>query len=205
MRLRFGSSTFDSDVREVVRNGRRVALTPKAFMLLEALVEARPQPIARDALAEMLWPSTFVEQGNLHNLVSEIRQALGDDDHQIIRTVHKFGYAFEAAGTIEEITQFAIDVGGEEIPLRVGKNVIGRDPADDISIASPEVSRHHARLIVEGSAVTIEDLGSKNGTYVGTARVTAPVVLKPGDEIIIGTTKLRLRVLRELPSTRTKT
>lgn len=203
MRLRFGNAVFDSNLHELTRSGKRVALTPKAWALLEALIEARPQPISREALREILWPETVVEEGNLHNLVSEIRKALDDDEHQMIRTVHRFGYAFDATGTVEESPRFYLVVGREEIPLRPGENIIGRDPADSIVIAAPEVSRHHARLVVDGDTVTLADLGSKNGTFLGTTAVTSPTPVKPGDRIMIGKIQVRLEAALETPSTRT--
>src|SRR5687767_5758745 len=200
MRIRFADAVFDSDLRELSRNGQRLPLTPKAHALLEALIQARPQPLSRQSLTELLWPDTIVEQGNLHNLISEIRQALGDEDHAIIRTVHRFGYAFEAAGVADVTAQFGVILGREEIFLRQGVNPIGRDPSDTICINAPEVSRHHARIVVDGDRVTLEDLGSKNGTYLGTVRITSPVELRAGDEFTIGQTVMLLRVSRDLPS-----
>jgi DNA-binding winged helix-turn-helix (wHTH) protein len=205
MRIRFSDAIFDSDLRELSRHGKRLSLTPKAFALLEALIQARPHPLARETLSELLWPDTIVEQGNLHNLVSEIRQALGDDDHRIIRTVHRFGYAFDTAGTAEITAQFVVTVGREDIPLRQGENTIGRDPKDVICLNAPEVSRHHARILVDGDRVTLEDLDSKNGTFLGTIRVGTPVELRPDDEFTVGTTVMRLRVSSDLPSTKTVT
>jgi DNA-binding winged helix-turn-helix (wHTH) protein len=205
VRIRFADAVFDSDLRELSRNGQRLPLTPKAHALLEALIQARPQPLSRQSLTELLWPDTIVEQGNLHNLVSEIRQALGDDDHVIIRTVHRFGYAFDITGVAEVTAQFAVMIGHEEILLRQGENLIGRDPKDAISLNAPEVSRQHARLVVDGDRVTLEDLGSKNGTFLGTVRISTPVELRVDDEFTVGTTKMRLCVLRDLPSTKTAT
>ena len=203
MRLRFDTCLFDSDVRELTRGGKRVPLTPKAYALLEALIQIRPQPISRESLSELLWPETAVETDNLHNLVAEIRKAIGDDDHAVIRTVHRFGYAFDATGAIEESARFMVIVGREEIPLRDGETVIGRDPSDDIVISALEVSRHHARLVVDGDSVTLEDLGSKNGTFLGTERVSSPRPISPGDTILIGTKQMRLERVQTLPSTRT--
>ena len=94
-------------------------------------------------------------------------------------------------------------VGREEIPLRDGETVIGRDPSDDIVISALEVSRHHARLVVDGDSVTLEDLGSKNGTFLGTERVSSPRPISPGDTILIGTKQMRLERVQTLPSTRT--
>jgi pSer/pThr/pTyr-binding forkhead associated (FHA) protein len=48
------------------------------------------------------------------------------------------------------------------------------------------VSRQHARLTIEGEVATLEDLGSKNGTFVGDERLSSPRVLRDGDEIRLG-------------------
>lgn len=201
MRLRFGTCVFDSDLRELSRAGTRVPLTPKAFALLERLIEARPQPLARQTLVAHLWPDTIVEPGNLHNLISEIRTAIGDD--QVIRTIHRFGYAFDAAGAVEESARFVAVLGDSEIPLRPGENLIGRDPSCAIAIDAADVSRRHARLIIDGTLITVEDLGSKNGTFIGTKRVTGAMELRPGDSLLVGTTTFIVRSKDALPSTRT--
>src|SRR6185436_17752586 len=51
----------------------------------------------------------------------------------------------------------------QEIALREGENILGRDPAADVPVEDTSVSRHHARIVIEGVSVHIEDLGSKNG------------------------------------------
>ena len=197
MPLRFGAFTFDADARTLRRDGVVVPLSPKAFRLLDLLVDARPNPVPRETLYAALWPDVVVEPGNLHTLVSEVRAATA---HDAIRTVHRVGYAFVAAGAVDENARFSLLLGDEEIPLRSGENVIGRDPHDAVVIHSPDVSRHHARLTVAGTTVTLEDLGSKNGTYLGTRRVTR-CELRPGDEILIGTTRLRLVQVDALATT----
>jgi DNA-binding winged helix-turn-helix (wHTH) protein len=204
MALRFGAFTFDPQLRELRRNGEALPLSPKAFLLLELLIDARPNPVSRDVLYQRLWPDVVVEPGNLHGLISEIRSALDDHDHSIVRTLHRVGYAFAAAGVLEENARYSVLLGADEIPLRSGENVIGRDPHDAIVIHAPEVSRHHARLIVAGTRITLEDLGSKNGTFIGTRRVTDPVEVAPGDDILIGTIRLRLVQVDAMATTRTR-
>ena len=196
MRLRFGAFVFDSRLRTITRDGVAVDLPPKAFSLLEALIEARPAPVNKTALYERLWPETFVVMGNLHTLVSEIRTALSDEDHEIIRTVHGFGYAF-AAAEVETGTEskFAIVMGKEIVRLHSGQNMIGRDPDGRVVIDSPEVSRQHACLTVGSTGVTIEDLGSKNGTYVGQEKIAEVRPLQDGAEITVGRTRLILRAI----------
>ena len=82
---------------------------------------------------------------------------------------------------------------GKRLPLQPGENILGRDEAD-IHIDSPTVSRRHARIrISEGEAV-LEDLGSKNGTFVNGERVSTVARLKDGDEVQIGSVVSRFRM-----------
>ena len=96
MRVSFGEFVLDLDTRELRRGGEPVRLSPKAFQLLEILVTNRPKALSKADLQERLWPDTFVVEKNLANLVSEIRQALGDSPSasDFIRTVPRYGYAF---------------------------------------------------------------------------------------------------------------
>jgi TolB-like protein/Tfp pilus assembly protein PilF len=66
------------------------------LQLLEILVTSRPKALSKADLQDRLWPNTFVVEKNLANLISEIREALGDDpsDPRFIRTVPRYGYAF---------------------------------------------------------------------------------------------------------------
>jgi DNA-binding winged helix-turn-helix (wHTH) protein len=204
MRVRFGDFVFDSHLRTLARRGKPVDLAPKAYQLLEALIESRPAPVTKDALYERLWPRTFVEPGNLHNLIADIREALGDKDHETIRTIHRVGYAF--AGTAREqepASRLIAVIGSREIPLVEGENLIGRDPDCRIVINSPDISRHHARIIVSGPAVVVEDLCSKNGTFVGKTRAAGVTAIAEGDDLLVGRTRLLVRSARELSPTAT--
>lgn len=70
--------------------------------------------------------------------------------------------------------------------------LIGRDPACDYPINSPVVSFHHARLLKSATGIEIEDLGSRNGTFVDGARISGRVALQPGSNIGLGSVRLRL-------------
>lgn len=67
---------------------------------------------------------------------------------------------------------------------------IGRDAGSSLPIDDPSVSRHHARVFRSGREFAIEDLGSRNGTYVNTLRVTR-ALLTPGDLVEVGNVPLR--------------
>lgn len=180
MRLRFGNCVLDTAARVLTRDGSPLALTPKALRLLELLALSNPAAMSRDALMEQLWPSTFVEPGNLHNLVSEVRRAAGAKS---VRTVHRFGYALNDEVTREPDAPFRLLVGANTIPLPIGETIVGRDLID-----APDVSRRHARIMV-GDKTTIEDLGSKNGTWLAAKRVERATPLRDGDEIVFGRTR----------------
>jgi DNA-binding winged helix-turn-helix (wHTH) protein len=208
--LRFGDCVFDAQARALTRAGRRVVLTPRAFELLAALVEARPRALSQAELRDRLWPRTHVAYSSLARLVSELRKATGDDRRgaRLIRTVQRFGYAFAAAAISESDAApgaFLLVRGSDEIPLREGENVIGRGPDCPVRIDSERVSRRHARILVDGARATLEDLGSKNGTHLDGRRIAGAVPLGPGAVIGVGPAVLVVRSGSGQGPTRTNT
>ena len=152
---------------------------------------------------------------NLANLVSEIRDAIGDDpsNPRFIRTVHRFGYAFretvtrgETGGTASRVSDvsFRLKWMNSRVTLEEGEHVIGRDPDVEIFLNSAGVSRHHARIRISAGRATIEDLGSKNGTFVGDQRVEGTRSLGDGDIIGVGAVKLTFRIFQTPSSTKTE-
>lgn len=63
---------------------------------------------------------------------------------------------------------------------------IGRHPDSDIFLDDITVSRHHAKLVRSGDAITVEDLGSLNGTYVNRTLIDGSAQLRMGDEVQVG-------------------
>jgi DNA-binding winged helix-turn-helix (wHTH) protein len=186
----------DTDRRQVFRGGEGVALSPKAYQLLTLLIAGRPKAIDRDKLYRQLWPDTFVVPANLANLVGEVRSALGDSAHQprFIRTLHGYGYAFvsdvevvEAGTPLDgELPPHWIVWNGQTFALRSGENVIGRGVNVQVRIDELGVSRRHARILITADVATIEDLKSKNGTFVDGQRVSAARRLTNGDVVRFG-------------------
>jgi len=213
MRVRFADCVFDGDTREVVREGRVRPVSPKAFALLELLIERRPGAVSRDDIHARLWPDVHVSDANLGNLVVELRTALGDDARKprLIRTVPRFGYAFKADArpdrgrveTGERAPRFAYRLhwGRREISLDPGENLIGRDRDAVVWVDDESVSRRHARITVADDGAIIEDLGSKNGTYVGDRRIRDTVELSDRDVVRIGPATLKLRIFKRTGST----
>ncbi len=94
--IRFGDCVYDPEARELRRAGHAVPLTPRASELLGLLLESRPRVLGKNDLRDRLWPDSFVSDTSLAKLVTELRQAIGDDarDPHFIRTVHRHGYAW---------------------------------------------------------------------------------------------------------------
>lgn len=75
---------------------------------------------------------------------------------------------------------------GTVFTLDKGNLFIGRDLGNDIVINDAEVSRRHARLVMQGDSFVLEDLGSTNGTSVNGQKLSGPVLLTSGDAITFG-------------------
>lgn len=75
---------------------------------------------------------------------------------------------------------------GQKFTIEKEETIIGRDPACDVVVSFPEVSRRHARLYYSGSALALEDLGSTNGTFVRGQRLVSPLMVVPGDRLSLG-------------------
>ena len=215
VRTGFGQFVLDSETRQLLRGGEEIHLSPKAFDLLCTLVARRPNVVSKADLFGQIWPNTFVVDGNLNVLVSEIRRALAEDPQSphFIRTAHGVGYAFSAEAA--ELSSFA---HGHEEPktrcwlvwrdrtflLAAGDNFIGRDPGCNVWLDHSGVSRRHARIrIDEMTHAVLEDLKSTNGTFIGRTQVTARTELADGDVIKLGSLKLTFRSWSDQPS-RTK-
>jgi DNA-binding winged helix-turn-helix (wHTH) protein len=211
---RFVGFSLDTGVRQLLKGGREVHLSPKAFELLVLLIEQRSRALSKAELQELLWPSTFVGETNLATLVAEIRRALDESaqDARTIRTIHRFGYRFvgavEEAGTgdgghRQPSTEMYLATLDRRYPLPEGTALIGRARDATIRVDSGGVSRHHARIVVAGDEATVEDLGSKNGTFVDGHPISGRCVLKDGGEIRIGPVVLTFRVASATRATET--
>lgn len=203
MQVRFGEFTLDTESRQLRLGAAERHLSPKGFELLRLLIESRPRALSKAELHERLWPATFVSEATLSSLVAEVREALGEKarDGHFVRTVHRFGYAF--SGTATDLAPHAAPLDDRvrcwiiwesgQVALRDGEHLLGRDADVAVWLESPTISRHHARICVTGADATIEDLGSKNGTYLRGERVTASSPLTDGDDLRLGSVPLKFR------------
>jgi DNA-binding winged helix-turn-helix (wHTH) protein len=216
VRTGFGEFVLDSETRQLLRGGEEIHLSPKAFDLLCTLVAKRPNVVPKGDLFSHIWPDTFVVDGNLNVLVSEIRRAISEDAQspQFIRTAHGVGYAFcgeatdlgsRGRGHEEPKTRCWLVWKNQTFVLSAGDNVIGRDPGCNVWLDHAGVSRRHARIRIadDMKRAVLDDLESTNGTFVGRKQVTTQTTLADGDVIKLGSVKLTFRSWSDEPS-RTK-
>jgi DNA-binding winged helix-turn-helix (wHTH) protein len=201
-KVRFGP--FEADLRtgELWREGSRIALQDKPFQLLTALLERPGDLVTREQLHKRLWPeSVFTDfEHGLNKAVNKLRRALDDarEDSRYVETLPRRGYRLVAP--VEAVlsappaaSAFRLVLDGRSYPLAPGANVIGREPGAALCLDASSVSRRHAEIVVSAAGVSLRDLASKNGTYVGRARIGEPKQLADGDEIVFGTVRVQFR------------
>jgi DNA-binding winged helix-turn-helix (wHTH) protein len=215
----FGPFRVDARERLLLRGEEVVPLAPKLYDALLLLLGRAGQLVTREELTRELWPDTYVDEGapakNLWLLRKALEGAGGSADD--IQTIPRVGYRFTGAvrrtarkGSDSNIPsrtrlfECRLSWGGKKTRLRDGAWVLGRDPEADVFIDMSNVSRRHARVVVDGARATIEDLGSKNGTFVRGVRIGSPTPLSDGDEIHLGTARLLFRAASGPASTMTE-
>ena len=209
--LQIEDLAFDSSARQLWVSGTEVHLSNKAFDLLALLIARRPDAVSKADLHAHLWPGTFVSPSSLPSLISDIRDALHDHrrDPSLVRTVHGFGYAFRAPQ--DAIVEDAADACGwlvgvpGELSLFTGENVLGREGPGATVLKSSTVSRRHARIALDAQGGVVEDLGSKNGTWVNDRRIESPTAIADGDQVRIGALLFTFRKSRSANSTQSLT
>lgn len=195
MTFHFADVSVDVDARRVVKGTADLHLTRKAFELLVFLMESRPHVCTKAQIHAHLWPDTHVTEASLHALVSELRHALGGSPHDDwLRTIHGVGYAVTESvseSTAAALVRAWLVAEDLTIPLYRGVNVLGRGHGVTI-INAPTISRRHARVVVDRTA-SIEDLRSRNGTWVGGVPAREPLALTPGVVVRLGSVSFVFR------------
>jgi pSer/pThr/pTyr-binding forkhead associated (FHA) protein len=123
--------------------------------------------------------------------------------------VHRRGYAFcsevdELAGESGRPAPRAwLVIGDRRVLLSQGETVVGRDPEAGVWLDVPSVSWRHARIDVAAAGITIEDLGSTNGTFVRGRRIREST-LAHGDTIRFGQVDARVGISAGAAAARTE-
>jgi DNA-binding winged helix-turn-helix (wHTH) protein len=209
--VRFGEFEFDPAAGDLRRRGQRIQIQEQPLTILEMLVARAGELVTRQDLCERLWPEAFVDFDNgLNNAVSRLRTALDDSatSPRFIETLGRRGYRFMA--TVEPARGAAAGspvgawLSGEvgRVALAPGENILGRHAPGVLELPSSTVSRRHARIMI-GDETWIEDLESKNGTFVDERKVTRRVPLDDGAQVRIGSLILRFTIVSGTDETRT--
>jgi len=199
VRSAFGEFELDGERRLLLRDGVAVSLAPKPLALLGLLIWRAPAAVSKEELVSELWEGAAVSDTALTTVVNVLRSALGEsgEEPRHVRTVHGFGYAFQ--GELRRLPDGVARIYGWLLGLRVkvalaeGETILGRAPGGEGSIEDPSVSRRHARVMAGKEGVTIEDLGSRNGTRVRGEPLEGAVRLEDGDEVHVGLVAVRFR------------
>lgn len=94
-----GSFSLDLDRLSLHTSSGEISLRPKSFEVLRYLVEHRGRVVTKEEVLSAVWSDVTVTEESLTRCISEIRQAIGDEDRRIIKTISKKGYVLDAAGS----------------------------------------------------------------------------------------------------------
>jgi DNA-binding winged helix-turn-helix (wHTH) protein len=195
--FRLGEWHVEPDLNTISRGSESVHLEIKVMELLVFLASRGSRLVSRRELFDGVWGTEFICDNTLSHAISELRAALGDDAHRprFIQTIHRRGYRMLQPVTSLEgrelpdpgrPSQYRIIAQNRSIHLRQGANLLGRAPEATVRVDSVWVSRHHARISLDGRAATIEDLNSRNGTFLNERPVSQSSALADGDVIYLG-------------------
>jgi len=118
-RWRFGDSELDEFRLEILHLGEVVPLEAKALELLRQFVRHPGEVLTKDELMEAVWPGRVLSESVLARAISLLRKALGDSSQTLIRTVHGYGYRFDAP--VERLTPVKTQ-SAPTLHLQAGQN-----------------------------------------------------------------------------------
>jgi DNA-binding winged helix-turn-helix (wHTH) protein len=204
--FRLGEWLVEPTLNRLTRGDTTVQLELKLMEVLLFLAERQGEVASKAEIIDAVWQTEFIAENTLTHSIADLRRTLGDDARspRFIETIPKRGYrivapvsGLEPALPVEPAASQGLRVvlPDREVYLREGANIVGRSESAEIHVDSSWASRRHARITVAEGRAVIEDLGSKNGTFVQGERLTACTELRPGDEIHIGRRQVVLRFL----------
>jgi hypothetical protein len=196
--------------------------------VLVLLVQKAGVLVNRTEIQSALWGSAvFVDQdAAINTAIRKIRRALGDDaEHpRFVETVVGKGYRFIASLATDAATvrpqedgadgdavaadrlrragpYYLVTRGKRQFVLNGDENLLGRDPAAAVHIDHPSVSRRHARISIHAGRVLLEDLQSRNGTFLDGRQIRTRTEIHHGAIIGLGPITLTFLVFPAAAST----
>jgi DNA-binding winged helix-turn-helix (wHTH) protein len=208
--FRLGEWLVQPSLNRLSRGDEKVQIRPKLMDVLAFLARQAGEVVSKDEIIAAVWARQYMAESVLTRSIAELRRILGDRaaEPRFIETITKRGYRLlvavdhvggPAPAPVPAARPASAQVpssmgahtcglcwGEQEIPLLEGENIIGRTRDAIVRISSSRVSRQHAKIVVTGGRAVLEDLGSKNGTFIRGRRIHRPVELSDGDEICFG-------------------
>jgi DNA-binding winged helix-turn-helix (wHTH) protein/tetratricopeptide (TPR) repeat protein len=184
----FGPFRVDPDKQTLLRDGERVALTPKSLQLLLVLLRRHNQIVTKDELMKAVWPDTFVEETNLTRNVFALRKALGEtEQNRYIITVPGQGYRFAEDVCVvsePELTIVAASHSKLQVQIREARPWARMCFAAVILLAiasgAARFFMHRSTVLTEKDTVVLADFANSTGDPVfdGTLRQGMAVQLE---------------------------
>jgi len=226
--FRFGEFELDIAAYVLCRAGQRIRLERIPMEVLVLLVQKAGILVNRTEIQAALWsPDVFVDQdAAINTAIRKIRRALADDaEHpRFVETVVGKGYRFIASlesnvadvrrerssadgrgvsadPLSSQLPNYLIARGKRQFVLGRGDNLLGRDPKATVWIDHPSVSRHHARISIHLARAVLEDLKSRNGTFLDGRHIERPTEIQHGAVIGLGPIALTFVVVPAVAST----
>lgn len=226
--FRFGGFELDFAAYALRRYAERIKLEKIPMEVLILLVGRAGQLVERRDIQAALWATDiFVERDSaINTAIRKVRQALGDDAEKprYVETVVGKGYRFIApvehrrpashagkshlagprpssARWRRPFPSYSVTRGKQEFALATGDNLLGRDPTSRVYVDHASVSRRHARISIGPDQAILEDLNSRNGTFLDGRRIETPTKLRSGAIIGLGAITLTFLVLSGPAST----
>ena len=226
--FRFGGFELDVAAYVLRRAGQRIKLEKIPMEVLVLLVQKAGILVNRTEIQAAVWGSdVFVDQdAAINTAIRKIRRALGDDaEHpRFVETVVGKGYRFIASLETHRanvglkdsrvdggrassdrlrhhLPNYLLTRGKRQFVLDREENLLGRDPEATVHIDHPSVSRRHARISIHSARAVLEDLKSRNGTFLDGRHIETPTEIQHGAIIGLGPITLTFVVLPAAAST----
>jgi TolB-like protein/DNA-binding winged helix-turn-helix (wHTH) protein/Flp pilus assembly protein TadD len=108
--------TLDRAAERLLRGTSEIKLRPKSFQVLQYLVDRYGRLVTREELLQTVWGDVAVTDESVTKCIADIRKALADDSHKIIRTVSRRGFLFQPE--VRLVGRFPVPDLGERLPRR---------------------------------------------------------------------------------------
>jgi DNA-binding winged helix-turn-helix (wHTH) protein len=129
--LAVGRARFDAATRRLTLGGKVVPLEHRPAELLILLLARAGQTVPKNEILDRLWPGRAVTEASLTKCVRQLRLALGDDDHTLIRTVHGQGFRIETSCPMEAAERSLPRTAADAAPCALGRDCCAADHRRD--------------------------------------------------------------------------